>query len=193
MTNHQMQWRNRITRYAEVPPDSLLANPRNWRIHPQHQQEALRGVIAEVGYVDPVLVQEGTDVVIDGHLRVTLALRDGIPTIPVAYVDLTDEEAALVLATFDPIASLAVADREQVDALLREVHTDDVAIQHVLSMLASTGDQPTAPAGGHDDAGALEHWQSRFEVVVECADEDDQRHVYERLMAEGYRCRILTM
>lgn len=193
MTNDQVQWRNRITRYAEVAPDSLLANPRNWRIHPQHQQEALRGVIAEVGYVDPVLVQEGTDVVIDGHLRVTLALRDGIPTIPVAYVDLTDEEAALVLATFDPIASLAVADREQVDALLREVHTDDAAIQQLLSSLASNGDQPTAPAGDHDDAGALERWHSRYEVVVECADEDDQQRVYERLMAEGYRCRILTM
>src|ERR1035437_1948516 len=31
-------WQNRITRYGEAAPDQLLANPRNWRTHPQAQQ-----------------------------------------------------------------------------------------------------------------------------------------------------------
>jgi hypothetical protein len=35
---------------AEVAPDQSLANPCNWRIHPQYQQDALRGILDEVGW-----------------------------------------------------------------------------------------------------------------------------------------------
>jgi len=31
-------WRNRITGHGDEAPDQLLANPRNWRIHPAGQQ-----------------------------------------------------------------------------------------------------------------------------------------------------------
>jgi hypothetical protein len=31
-------WRNRIVGSGEEPPDQLLANPANWRIHPGSQQ-----------------------------------------------------------------------------------------------------------------------------------------------------------
>ena len=75
-------WKNRIVGYADIDPAQLLANPLNFRRHPKEQQNAISGVIAEVGYVDPVLVQAGTDVVLDGHLRVELALRQNQPTIP---------------------------------------------------------------------------------------------------------------
>jgi hypothetical protein len=32
-----------------------------------------------------------------------------------------------------------------------------------------------------------------YEVVVACRDEDDQRTVFERMRAEGYCCRVLTL
>ena len=34
-------WQNRITRYGEAAPGELLANEKNWRTHPQAQQDAL--------------------------------------------------------------------------------------------------------------------------------------------------------
>lgn len=89
-------WKNRITGYADVPPDQLMASPANFRRHPKNQQDAFLGVVDDVGFVDPVLVQQSTGMVLDGHLRVELALRTNQPTIPVKYVDLTDAEAALV-------------------------------------------------------------------------------------------------
>jgi len=131
------QWRNRILGHDEVPPDELLANPLNWRVHPKHQQDALKGVIEEVGFVSPVLVQAGTDVVVDGHMRVTLALRDNIATIPVTYLDLTDVEVNTILATFDPISALAATDAAQLEALLRDVSTSDAAVMQMLADLAS--------------------------------------------------------
>jgi len=128
-----------------VPPDQLLANPANYRRHPKPQQDALSGVISEVGYLDPVLVQDGTDMVINGHLRVELAMRANQPTIRVAYTDLTDDEAALILATHDPLTAMAYHDQEALDALLAAVATDDEAVRELLDSLA--GDAATITEG----------------------------------------------
>jgi hypothetical protein len=75
-----------------VAPDQLLANPKNFRVHPRHQQDALKGVLSEVGWVQDVIVNVRTNTVVDGHLRVMLALRHNEPTIPVKYVDLSQAE-----------------------------------------------------------------------------------------------------
>lgn len=144
LTTKQESWTNRIVGHADVPPDQLLGNPRNYRRHPKPQQDALSGTIGQIGFLDPVIVQAGSDTVIDGHLRVELALRSNQPTIPVTYVDLTDEEAALALATIDPLSAMAYHDTEQLDALLAEVSTDDAAVQALLDSLAT---EPTITEG----------------------------------------------
>ncbi len=66
-------WTSRIVGSGEEAPDQLLANPANWRIHPKAQQEALAGVLDQVGWVQQVLVNRRTGHVVDGHLRVALA------------------------------------------------------------------------------------------------------------------------
>lgn len=130
-------WQNRIVGSGEEAPDQLLANPVNWRVHPRHQQEALAGVLDEVGWVQQVIVNQRTGHLIDGHLRVALAMRRGEPKVPVLYVDLDPEEEALVLATLDPLAAMAAADAEKLDELLRDVSTSEAAVQEMLSMLAA--------------------------------------------------------
>ncbi len=129
-------WQNRIIGEGEEDPSQLLANPGNFRIHPKPQQDALSGVLSEVGWVQRVLVNQRTGHVIDGHLRVSLAISRNEPTVPVIYVDLSPEEESLVLATFDPISALAATDRDQLDALLREVQTGDAAVMAMLDQLA---------------------------------------------------------
>lgn len=150
-------WRNRIVGYGAEAPDQLLANPKNWRIHSKPQQDALRGVLHEVGVVQDVLVNRTTGFVVDGHLRVALALADWQPSIPVTYVELTEAEENLVLATFDPIAALAGADRVQLDSLLREVSTDEVALQALLAeVAANAGIAPDFAPVGMDEQGRLD-------------------------------------
>ena len=68
------QWRNRIVGQGEEAPDQLLANPRNWRIHPKAQQDALVSVLDQVGWVQEIIVNQRTGYVVDGHLRVSLAI-----------------------------------------------------------------------------------------------------------------------
>jgi hypothetical protein len=133
-------WRNRIVGSGTEAPDQLLANPANWRIHPKAQQDALAGALDEVGWVQEVIVNQRTGHLVDGHLRVTLALRRDEPSIPVKYVDLDEREEALILATLDPISAQAGADAAKLDELLRGVSTSSAALQSLLSELsASTG------------------------------------------------------
>jgi ParB-like chromosome segregation protein Spo0J len=131
-------WRNRIVRTGMAPVDEIQFNAKNWRIHPKPQQDALAGVISEVGVVQQVLINDRTGNLIDGHLRVTLADRKGEQTVPAVWVDLDEAEEALVLATLDPLSAMAATDAEQLDALLQEVSTGDAAVQAMLADLAES-------------------------------------------------------
>lgn len=133
--------RSRIVGHGEEAPDQLLANPANWRIHPKAQQDAMKGILDQVGWVQSVIVNKRTGHLVDGHLRVSLALREDLPTVPVAYVDLSPEEEALVLATLDPLAALAVTDKEKLAELLAEVSTDSAELTAVLSNLVDKAER----------------------------------------------------
>jgi DNA modification methylase len=129
-------WRNRIVGHAEVDPAALVPNPRNWRTHPDDQQRALSGALGEVGWVAEVLVNQTTGHVVDGHLRLELALARGEPTVPVTYVDLSEDEERLVLASLDPLATMATAEKEQLATLLAGLDPSDDALRAVLDDLA---------------------------------------------------------
>lgn len=131
-----MNWRNRIVGHGEESPESLLANPRNWRIHPQAQQDYLGGVLDEVGWIDEVLVNKQTGFVVDGHLRVAMAISKGEVTVPVKYIDVTEEEEELILVSLDPLAAMAATDAEKLEELMLEIETDNEAVEKMLADLA---------------------------------------------------------
>lgn len=121
-------WVNRIVGYAEESPDQLLANPQNWRIHSKNQQIAMAGVLDDIGFIAPVIVNRSTGHLVDGHLRVSLALRHEIPAIPVVYVDITDQEEKEALATFDPITNMAASDMAMLESLIKDLdHVNDTS------------------------------------------------------------------
>jgi DNA modification methylase len=129
-------WRNRITGHADVAPAALLPNPANWRRHPTRQQRALVGALDELGWVAQILVNRTTGHLVDGHLRLDLALARGEPTVPVAYVELSEAEERLVLASLDPLGALADTDRDALALLLAEVTPSDQALTRMLAELA---------------------------------------------------------
>jgi hypothetical protein len=132
-------------------PDQLLANPRNWRVHPQHQVDALEGLLSAVGWVQRVIVNRTTGHVVDGHARVALGLRRSEPEVPVLYVELSEAEEQLVLAALDPIAGLAGTDQALLDGLLEDVAGGNAALDEFLAGLKSE-DAPTRGLTDPDDA-----------------------------------------
>src|SRR4029077_13021026 len=101
-----MNIRDRIKELRRVRAGNLRPHPKNWRTHPEAQQNALRGILAEVGYVDALMVRalpDGSLQIVDGHLRAETT-PDAL--VPVLVVDLDDQEAEKVLATFDPLGAM---------------------------------------------------------------------------------------
>jgi len=145
--------KNRIIGSGIEPLDSILFNPRNWRIHPLSQQDALKGVLEEVGWVQQVIVNKRTGNLIDGHLRCQLAAREGAQTIPVVYVDVSEDEEALVLATLDPIGAMAATDKQKLDELFANIQSENEQVTALI--------QEIAEKNGIEEIGA-DKWQDAF-------------------------------
>jgi hypothetical protein len=125
-------WQNRIVGYRMIPVEEITANPRNFRVHPKHQQDALEATIDTTGYTVPVVNNVRTGYLLDGHLRVTLALRRGETHVPGIDVDLDPDKEALALATIDPIAALAATDREKMEDLRADIAAADLTLDAAL-------------------------------------------------------------
>lgn len=117
-------WKNSIVESAEVDPRELTANPMNWREHPEKQLSALEGVMNTVGWVDKVLVNKRTGHVVDGHARIELALRREEASVPVDFIDVSEEDEKLILATFDPLSAMAATNADILAELVEEVSYD---------------------------------------------------------------------
>jgi len=161
--------RDRIKELRRVPADQLQPNPKNWRKHPESQANALRGVLAEVGIASAVLAREtpeGGLMLIDGHLR-TETLHNA--EIPVLVLDVSEEEADKILATFDPLGAMAESDADALRALLEEVETGSQELADMLTALAEDAGVYAVPTDPANDANA--EWQGMPEFEQEAVDD----------------------
>ena len=153
----EMWFRDRITELRRVPAAALVPHPHNWRRHGPDQHAAMRGLLARLGYVNALLVRDlgdGTYQVLDGHMRLEIA--QGATDVPVLVLDVTEDEAALILATHDPIGDLALPDAESSNALARAVWTDNEAINTVLRDLLLPDSTPEGADRGRASDVRLE-------------------------------------
>lgn len=128
--------RDRIIGLRRVRAAELKEHPRNWRLHPKRQREALRALLQEVGFADALVAreQDGDLVLIDGHLRRSL---DPDQVVPVLVLDVSEREADKLLATLDPITGLATADPEPLRDLLSRVSFSSEALRQLLGELSA--------------------------------------------------------
>lgn len=186
-----MHIRDRVKELRRVKASELAPNPRNWRTHPHRQQDALRGILAEVGYADALLARELPDgrlEIIDGHLRAETT-PDAL--VPVLVLDVTEEEAVKILVTHDPLAALAEVDLEPLSELLAEVEFESPALLEMVESL-SREEESDAEFDGPSDRPEVAIPES-YQVVVECENAAEQEELYERMRGEGYKCRVLTL
>ena len=169
-----MNIRNRIIEYRAVDAAELRPNPKNWRTHPKEQQDALRGILAEVGIADAVLARilpDGSLMLIDGHLR-TETMPD--QKIPVLVLDVTEAEADKLLATLDPLAAMAGKDAEQLAALLGTLKEQDdilsalVCPDYIIDPLLSADWTPPEP-GEMPTHAAKESTAPEYEGAISAA------------------------
>jgi hypothetical protein len=189
-----MNYQNKIIGHEMVPPDQLLANPLNFRIHSKVQKDAMRAMLREIGWLDEIIVNRNSGVLVNGHMRVDIALSDNEPLVPVRYVDLSEEEENLALATFDNVAALAGTDRDQLESLLESTFTKDDDLADFLRSLQPSNlpeyDEPLSPS--EDDYSDQDIGGEKWLIIVTCSGEGHQRDLLEQFEQEGLECRPLS-
>lgn len=114
-------WANRVTGFDPAyPVDAILGNPVNFKIHSELQQQAMTGALERVGWVQPVIINTVTGNLLDGHMRVMLALRNDVTGVPANFVELSLEEEREALLYLFQTAEYAGVDRD----ILRDVLAD---------------------------------------------------------------------
>jgi ParB-like chromosome segregation protein Spo0J len=132
-----MNIRNRVKAFRMMPASDLRPNPKNWRTHPKAQQDALRAVLAEVGFADACLARElpdGSFMLIDGHLRAE-TLGDG--EVPVLILDVNEAEADKILLLLDPLAGMAGTNTTALSELLHGVATTEQSLAELFEDMAA--------------------------------------------------------
>ena len=118
MEHREEQWSDRIVDFTRMSPEELTANDLNWRRHPDLQVETMRSALSTLGVIQSIIFNRTTGKLVDGHLRLALAIEDGQKTLPVTIVELSEEEEKLALASYDPLSAMAVADAAKFQELV---------------------------------------------------------------------------
>lgn len=127
-----MSWENRICGHADVAPETLKMHEDNWRVHNDTQRRVLEAMLDRVGFVKSITVSKRTNTILDGHLRVSLAIANNAATVPVEYVDVEPEEEAAILATVDPVGDLAGSDPAKLAALREAFASENYDVEAML-------------------------------------------------------------
>jgi hypothetical protein len=155
-----MKIRDRIKEFKRIDPALIRPNPKNFRTHPKFQRDVLQGVLDDVGIVDAVLVRElddGTYMLIDGHLRVETITGQDVPAL---VLDIDPREADEVLAVFDPIGELAGLDKVKFVALLDDFSSTDASVQALCASLAEVETKMREEADATSDGDMKDDGQS---------------------------------
>ena len=179
---------------AQRPIAELRPYSKNARTHSAAQVEQIARSIKRFGFTNPVLIgPDGT--IIAGHGRVLAATLLGWSTVPV--IELAhlkpDEVRAYVIAD-NKLAELAGWD----DDLLRLELGDLLGAGFDMDATGFAGDELDAilgnalATGGGIEAPPFGSYSEQYGVIVICADEPEQRRVYDDLRDRGMNCRVVA-
>lgn len=137
----------------EVAISKLKPFDKNPRTISPRGIEKLRKSIERFGFVNPVLAQKNTGVIIAGHQRIKAAKAEGLKTVPVIWLDMTDTEAKAYNIADNRLQDEAAWENGLLAGLITELDTegfdleltglDDIEIKGVLSGIVHEGDYGT--------------------------------------------------
>lgn len=186
------RWKRRkVGEDPAVDPEQLLANPLNPRIHPSRQQKAMYEILGRLGWVSDVIVNQRTGRVIDGHMRISLAITHG-ETVPVTYIDMSESEERELLAVYDAVGSQAIIDPDMYAELVDDFEDPGPAIAKLFEDMmpakpevgAGTGEGGDEAAPTDDIIYGMVGW-SETKVRATGDEIGDLTNVHQRYRAEN--------
>lgn len=170
----------------KVNIETVLPNPSNPRIIKDDKFKKLVKSIQEFPQMlelRPIVV-DANMVVLGGNMRLKACKAAGLKEVPIVIADNLTEEQQAEFIIKDNVG-------------FGEWDWDLLANEWDEQLLQDWGlDLPfdNAPVlEAEDDKDLSDKIQSAFRIEVELENEDEQEKMYNQLIADGYKCRILTL
>lgn len=167
-----------------VKPSMLKEYKNNAREHHEADVNAIAASITEFGFNDPIGIWH--DEIVEGHGRLLAAIQLGLKEVPIIRLDaLTDEQRKAYALAHNKTAELSNWNFDLLESELAELGNID------MSQFGFDEDAFTEPEKERKDKSGdiTEQWQ----VIIDCADEQEQAELFNRLTGEGLQCRALTL
>jgi hypothetical protein len=184
MTKETTSVRNRIQRHVRVRAGELVPHELNPRLHSEAQRRALAMLYEEIGFARSLLAYELPDgrlKLIDGHLRASM---DADQEVDVEVLDVNDAEARALLLAIDPLAQLAGYESDTLEKLRQITEQDSAAIKSLWETLEEASRKTREKLKEQ-----TQDLPEEFFILVECASEEEQVDLLERLREQGLRCQ----
>jgi ParB-like chromosome segregation protein Spo0J len=175
-----------------VDVDLLKPDPANPNEMTDKEISALNESFERWGYLVPVVVDQN-GVIADGEHRWTVYKQHHQKQIPAIQFEMTDSERRLLRQTMNKLKGKheRLKDAEELKILY-----EDNKLGELASLIATSEERLLAKIQELDGDALLADSQDvprTFELVIECADEQHQEQTYNKLLAEGYRVKVLNL
>jgi hypothetical protein len=172
------------------------------KIRNESDYEKIKKSILTYGFSFPFFVWKSgkTNYLLDGHGRYETLKRmreEGyiIPPLPVYYIKAKDKaEAKQKLLRLN--SSYGKMTKESVLEFAEDIdlNFDEIALPDTVIDFAGEKEGATVEEGDETNLGDSNfNYNSQFGVIVMCKSEQDQEEVYNRLLGEGFECKVVTV
>jgi hypothetical protein len=168
-----------------LDPHDLTPYEGNARKHGDVDLQGIKDSIETDGFNDPIGIWGDNNLIVEGHGRQLAAIELGMEKVPCIRLDhLTDAQRRDYAIRHNRTAELSEWDEAK-----KQIELEALAMEgfDVGELFEPQGEQKQAST----EKSVAMH--DTFQVIVDCADEDETEEVYNKLTAEGYECRISTL
>jgi len=169
--------------FEKYPIEKLVMYERNPRKISIKAVEVVAKSIRMNGALDPIEVDE-ENIILAGHTRYKAYKELGYKDVPVVqHTGMTNIQKRTYRIASNKTAEYSEWDDELLAAELKDI---DMETQRIID---STGLENIEENISSKD---LDYKQS-MKIEIDCKSEEEQCTLYEKLTAEGYSCRVLTL
>lgn len=185
-----------------VSVDKLVPNPKNPRI-PLIQgmplYERLRESIEKFDYVDPIIWNKTTGMIVSGHQRFQvmkdIAKENGEPfdKVEVMQVEMSEREQDIFMVAVNKLTG--IWDKEKLKALFEELEEQDLPLTgfedwEIEALLHPEDGSDLEDDDMFDPEHPERTIKTEFIVEIVCKDEDEQKALFDEMKGKGYKCRL---
>ena len=168
-----------------VATSELKVDGKNPNKMSREQHERLKTSIKKFGFIVPIITNKDL-LIADGEQRWIVAKELAMPNVLVIRLPVEEVDRRLLRQVLNKLKGThdRELDAEEFEAIIELGREDD--LKYLLNLSDDKLD-------GYLKEEEAIGYEKQFEVVVECEDEINQEATYNKLISEGYKCRVLTL